>query len=150
MKDANPGIIEDLRKRGLLFREEKIVHTYPFCWRCDSPLIYYAHPSWYVKTTSFKDEMIALNKTINWVPKEFGDNRFGQWLENNVDWALEPRPLLGHAAQRLGLRGLRQGRLDRRASPSSRRGPMELEGRDRPAPALDRHRGARSAPAAAR
>ncbi|HVP58384.1 MAG TPA: isoleucine--tRNA ligase, partial [bacterium] len=86
--DANPSINEDLRKRGILFREEKIVHTYPFCWRCDSPLIYYAHPSWYIKTTAFKDEMIALNKTINWVPKEFGDNRFGQWLENNVDWAL--------------------------------------------------------------
>jgi isoleucyl-tRNA synthetase len=86
--EANPSINEDLRKRGLLFREEKVIHTYPFCWRCDSPLIYYAHPSWYVKTTAFKDEMIALNKTINWVPKEFGDNRFGQWLENNVDWAL--------------------------------------------------------------
>lgn len=86
--DANPSINQDLAKRGVLFREEKILHTYPFCWRCDSPLIYYAHPSWYVKTTSFKDEMIALNKTINWVPKEFGDNRFGQWLENNVDWAL--------------------------------------------------------------
>jgi len=86
--DANPEITEDLRKRGVLFREEKIIHTYPFCWRCDSPLIYFAHPSWYVKTTAFKDEMIALNKTINWVPKEFGDNRFGQWLENNVDWAL--------------------------------------------------------------
>ena len=86
--DANPSIIEDLRKRGILFREEKIVHTYPYCWRCDSPLIYYAHPSWYVMTTSFKDEMIALNRSINWVPKEFGDNRFGMWLENNVDWAL--------------------------------------------------------------
>jgi isoleucyl-tRNA synthetase len=86
--DANPSINEDLKSRGMLFRLEKVVHTYPFCWRCDSPLIYYAHPSWYVKTTSFKDEMIAVNKTINWVPKEFGDNRFGQWLENNVDWAL--------------------------------------------------------------
>jgi isoleucyl-tRNA synthetase len=86
--DANASINQDLKRRGILLREEKITHTYPFCWRCDSPLIYYAHPSWYVKTTSFKDEMIALNKTINWVPKEFGDNRFGQWLENNVDWAL--------------------------------------------------------------
>ncbi|MFH1221195.1 MAG: isoleucine--tRNA ligase [Candidatus Eisenbacteria bacterium] len=86
--DANAGINDDLRKRGILFREEKVIHTYPFCWRCDSPLIYYAHPSWYVRTTAFKDEMIALNKTINWYPREFGDNRFGQWLENNVDWAL--------------------------------------------------------------
>jgi isoleucyl-tRNA synthetase len=86
--DANDGIIKDLGARGLLFRVEKVTHTYPFCWRCDSPLIYYAHPSWYVKTTAFKDEMIDLNKTIAWHPGEFGYNRFGQWLENNVDWAL--------------------------------------------------------------
>jgi isoleucyl-tRNA synthetase len=86
--DANSDIIEDLKARGLLLKAETVTHTYPFCWRCDSPLIYYAHPSWFVKTTAFKDEMIALNKTINWYPPEFGDNRFGQWLENNVDWAL--------------------------------------------------------------
>jgi isoleucyl-tRNA synthetase len=86
--DANADIMEDLDRRGLLFRAEKVTHTYPFCWRCDSPLIYYAHPSWYVKTTSFKDEMIELNRTIEWHPKEYGYNRFGQWLENNVDWAL--------------------------------------------------------------
>ena len=86
--DANPSIIADLEARGILLKAETVVHTYPFCWRCDAPLIYYAHPSWYVKTTAFKDEMIELNKTINWHPKEFGYNRFGQWLENNVDWAL--------------------------------------------------------------
>ncbi|MFH1314440.1 MAG: isoleucine--tRNA ligase [Candidatus Eisenbacteria bacterium] len=86
--DTNDDIIKDLDQRGILFRAEKVIHTYPFCWRCDSPLIYYAHPSWYVKTTAFKDEMIKLNDTINWHPGEFGYNRFGQWLENNVDWAL--------------------------------------------------------------
>jgi isoleucyl-tRNA synthetase len=86
--DANQSIIQHLRTRGILFKAETVVHTYPFCWRCDAPLIYYAHPSWYIKTTAFKDEMIDLNKTINWHPKEFGYNRFGQWLENNVDWAL--------------------------------------------------------------
>jgi isoleucyl-tRNA synthetase len=86
--DANQSIIEDLDRRGILLRAETVVHTYPFCWRCDAPLIYYAHPSWYIKTTAFKDEMIEINKTINWHPKEFGYNRFGQWLENNVDWAL--------------------------------------------------------------
>ncbi len=86
--DANPDIMADLEKRGILFKAETVTHTYPFCWRCDAPLIYYAHPSWYVKTTAFKDEMVRLNKTINWVPPEFGENRFGQWLENNVDWAL--------------------------------------------------------------
>ncbi len=86
--DANESIIEALEAKGILLKAETVVHTYPFCWRCDAPLIYYAHPSWYVKTTAFKDEMIELNKTINWHPKEFGYNRFGQWLENNVDWAL--------------------------------------------------------------
>jgi len=86
--DANPDIMADLESRGILFKAETVTHTYPFCWRCDAPLIYYAHPSWYVKTTAFKDEMVALNKTINWVPPEFGENRFGKWLENNVDWAL--------------------------------------------------------------
>lgn len=86
--DANPDIISDLESRGILFKAETVTHTYPFCWRCDAPLIYYAHPSWYVKTTAFKDEMVSLNKTINWIPPEFGENRFGKWLENNVDWAL--------------------------------------------------------------
>ena len=86
--DANPDIMADLKSRGILFKAETVTHTYPFCWRCDAPLIYYAHPSWYVKTTAFKDEMVALNKTINWIPPEFGENRFGKWLENNVDWAL--------------------------------------------------------------
>jgi isoleucyl-tRNA synthetase len=86
--DANDEIIEDLRKRELLLKSGTVVHTYPFCWRCDSPLVYYAHPSWYIRTTAFKDEMIELNKSINWYPKEYGYNRFGQWLENNVDWAL--------------------------------------------------------------
>jgi isoleucyl-tRNA synthetase len=86
--DANSDIIDDLRQRGLLLKAETVTHTYPFCWRCDAPLIYYAHPSWFVKTTAFKDEMVRLNKTINWYPPEFGENRFGRWLENNVDWAL--------------------------------------------------------------
>jgi isoleucyl-tRNA synthetase len=86
--DANDDIMKDLDARGLLFKAEKVIHTYPFCWRCDAPLIYYAHPSWFVKTTSFKDEMLDINARINWYPKEYGDNRFGQWLENNVDWAL--------------------------------------------------------------
>jgi isoleucyl-tRNA synthetase len=86
--DANRDIIKDLEDRGMLLKAETVVHTYPFCWRCDSPLVYYAHPSWYIKTTAFKDEMVELNRAINWYPKEFGENRFGRWLENNVDWAL--------------------------------------------------------------
>jgi len=86
--DANAEIMDDLDARGILFEAGTITHTYPFCWRCDAPLIYYAHPSWFVKTTDFKDEMIRINEGINWYPPEYGSNRFGRWLENNVDWAL--------------------------------------------------------------
>jgi len=88
IKDADAPIIEDLEKRGLLYRAGTIVHTYPFCWRCKSPLVYYARESWYVKTTAFRDEMIANNAEINWHPKEIGANRLGDWLENNIDWAV--------------------------------------------------------------
>jgi isoleucyl-tRNA synthetase len=86
--EANRAIMEDLDERGILFKAGTVTHTYPFCWRCDAPLIYYAHPSWFVKTTAFKDEMIRINEGINWYPPEYGSNRFGRWLENNVDWAL--------------------------------------------------------------
>jgi isoleucyl-tRNA synthetase len=86
--DANEAIIQDLKARGILFASGTMTHTYPFCWRCDAPLIYYAHPSWFVKTTAFKDEMIRVNEAVNWYPPEYGSNRFGRWLENNVDWAL--------------------------------------------------------------
>ena len=88
IKDADPLIMDELAERGLLFRRGTIVHTYPFCWRCDSPLVYYARNSWYLKTTQFKDQMIELNKKINWHPREIGLNRLGDWLENNVDWAI--------------------------------------------------------------
>jgi isoleucyl-tRNA synthetase len=88
IKDADPLIIEDLKSRGLLYKSGTIVHTYPFCWRCSSPLIYYARNSWYVRTTQFKDEMIRNNRAIDWHPKEIGFNRLGDWLENNVDWAI--------------------------------------------------------------
>jgi len=88
VKDADPEIIKDLKKRGLLFHSEKYVHSYPFCWRCDSPLIYIARQSWYIKTTQFKDKLLENNKKINWYPPEIGAGRFGEWLENNVDWAL--------------------------------------------------------------
>jgi len=88
IKDADPLIEKDLEKRGLMYRSGKIVHTYPFCWRCDSPLVYYARDSWYVRTTQFKDEMLALNREIDWHPREVGLNRLGDWLENNVDWAV--------------------------------------------------------------
>jgi isoleucyl-tRNA synthetase len=88
VKDADPLIVTDLETRGLLFRMEKITHTYPFCWRCDTPLLYYARGTWYIRTSQYKDRLVALNQEINWVPEHIRDGRFGNWLENNVDWAL--------------------------------------------------------------
>ncbi|MCP4570002.1 MAG: isoleucine--tRNA ligase, partial [FCB group bacterium] len=88
IKDADPEIINDLKKRGLLYKSEKYAHSYPFCWRCDSPLIYIARKSWYIKTTQFKDKLLEYNKKINWYPPEIGAGRFGEWLENNIDWSL--------------------------------------------------------------
>ncbi len=87
VKDADPLILEDLKSRGLLYRRETIRHTYPFCWRCATPLLYYAKPSWYIKTTAKKDRLIAGNEEINWYPEHIKRGRFGDWLENNVDWA---------------------------------------------------------------
>ncbi|MEE9442489.1 MAG: isoleucine--tRNA ligase [candidate division Zixibacteria bacterium] len=88
IKDADPEIIADLDKRGLLFMAEKYTHSYPFCWRCHSPLIYIARDSWYIRTTQFKDKLLEYNKRINWYPPEIGSGRFGEWLENNIDWAI--------------------------------------------------------------
>ncbi|RMG68798.1 MAG: isoleucine--tRNA ligase [Calditrichaeota bacterium] len=88
VKDADPQIIERLKKAGLLFRAEQMVHSYPHCWRCDRPLLYYARESWYLKTTQFKENMLQHNQSIHWHPPEVGKGRFGEWLKNNVDWAL--------------------------------------------------------------
>ncbi len=88
VKDADPLIIQDLEARGLLFRAEKYSHTYPFCWRCNTPLLYYARESWYIRTSAKKDRLVELNKTIHWVPEHIKDGRFGNWLENNIDWSL--------------------------------------------------------------
>ncbi|MBC7333741.1 MAG: isoleucine--tRNA ligase [Actinobacteria bacterium] len=86
--EANPEIIHDLEMRGLLFKVDKIVHSYPFCWRCESRLIYFAKRSWYIKTSSIKDKLIKSNEEVNWYPNHIKYGRFGKWLENNVDWAL--------------------------------------------------------------
>jgi len=87
VKDADPLIINNLKSRGLIFRSGKIRHTYPFCWRCESPLLYYAKKTWYIKTTAKKRELIAGNSDINWYPEHIKFGRFGDWLENNIDWA---------------------------------------------------------------
>jgi isoleucyl-tRNA synthetase len=88
VKDADPEIIKDLKLQDKLFKKEVYEHNYPFCWRCDSPLIYIARQSWYIKTTDFKNQLIANNNEINWVPDEIRSGRMQNWLENNVDWAL--------------------------------------------------------------
>jgi isoleucyl-tRNA synthetase len=88
VKDADPDLIEDLRSRGRLYKAETIEHSYPHCWRCGTPLIYYAKPSWYIGTSQIKDRLLASNETVNWHPEHVKHGRFGNWLEGNVDWAL--------------------------------------------------------------
>ena len=88
VKDADKDIMADLSDRGLLFHRDIYRHTYPFCWRCDTPLLYYAKSSWYIRTSALKDELVAGNSTINWYPDYIKEGRFGEWLRNNVDWAV--------------------------------------------------------------
>lgn len=87
-KQADPLITRNLRNRGLLLRSGRVRHSYPFCWRCDTPLLYYAKPSWYIRTTAMKPELLANNQKIHWVPDHIREGRFGNWLENNIDWAV--------------------------------------------------------------
>ena len=86
--EVTAALIDDLRSRGLLFREQVYEHAYPHCWRCGTPLLYYAKSSWYVRTSEARDQLLANNETIGWHPEHIKDGRFGKWLENNVDWAL--------------------------------------------------------------
>ena len=88
VKDADADIIQNLKARNILYKKEAHLHSYPHCWRCSSPLLYYARDSWYIRTTAYAKRMIELNKQINWIPKEVGEKRFGNWLEDNKDWAL--------------------------------------------------------------
>jgi isoleucyl-tRNA synthetase len=87
VKDADKDILDDLKSRGLLLDSKTITHTYPFCWRCESPLLYYAKQTWYIRTTAMKEELVSGNSEINWYPDYIKHGRFGDWLENNVDWA---------------------------------------------------------------
>jgi len=94
-KDADKKIVRDLRDRGLLYRHETYLHNYPHDWRKGTPLMSYPVDSWFIRTTAFKDKLVALNDTINWQPKSIGEGRFGEWLKNNVDWALSRRRFWG-------------------------------------------------------
>ena len=88
VKEADPDLVADLDARGLLLRAEVHHHSYPHCWRCGTPLLYYAKPSWYIRTTAVRDRMLELNSRIGWHPEHVRDGRFGRWLEGNVDWAI--------------------------------------------------------------
>ena len=88
VKDADPIILKDLDERGLLYDAPKFEHSYPHCWRCDAPLIYYARDSWFIKMTAVKEDLIRNNNTINWIPETIGKGRFGDWLENIQDWGI--------------------------------------------------------------
>ena len=88
VKKADAPILEDLKARGLLFAAPKFEHSYPHCWRCDTPLIYYAREGWFIRMSAVKDDLIANNKTIHWIPESMGTGRFGDWLENVQDWAI--------------------------------------------------------------
>lgn len=88
VKDADPLILDDLKAAGKLFKAPKFEHSYPHCWRCDTPLIYYARESWFIKMTAVKEQLIANNNTINWIPDAIGKGRFGEWLEHVQDWGI--------------------------------------------------------------
>ena len=88
VKDADPDLVADLQQRGRLLRTETYLHAYPHCWRCGTPLLYYAKPSWYIRTQSKRDRLMAANESVTWHPEHIKHGRFGKWLEGNVDWAL--------------------------------------------------------------
>lgn len=88
VKKADPMILDDLKQQGKLFKAPEFTHSYPHCWRCDTPLLYYSFPTWFIKMTAVKDELVANNKTVNWIPKSIGEGRFGNWLEHVQDWGL--------------------------------------------------------------
>lgn len=87
-RDANTDIIRDLKGRGLMWRDKNFMHSYPHCWRCGTPLMYYATESWYLNNTSLKERLIELNQTIDWHPPHIKNGRYGGWLENLIDWNL--------------------------------------------------------------
>ena len=141
--EVTKALIADLAARGLLFREQVYEHAYPHCWRCDTPLLYYAKSSWYVATSQVREQMLANNETIGWHPEHIKHGRFGKWLENNVDWALSrdrywgtPLPIWECAGEDCDGRFC-AGSVAELRERAQRRGPR------RPAPPLHR-RGRRS------
>ena len=122
--EVTRALIDDLDRRGLLFREQVYEHAYPHCWRCGTPLLYYAKSSWYVATSQVRDRLLANNETIGWHPEHIRDGRFGKWLENNVQLGALARSLLGNPAADLALRerGVRRALLRRFGRGAARAG----------------------------
>ena len=88
VKKADPLVLEDLKERGLLFAAIPFAHDYPFCWRCDTPLLYYPRPTWYIRMTAVRDNLLRNNRSINWMPDHIKEGRMGNFLENVIDWGL--------------------------------------------------------------
>ena len=139
-KEVNEKVLENLKARGLLFAAEPFTHNYPFCWRCDTALLYYARSTWFIRMTALHDQLMANNRTVNWLPENIKEGRFGNFLDKRGGLGPEPRAVLGHAAAHLGLRGWAHPR-DREQTGASRYGDCARCGGYRAAPPLHRRGG---------